>query len=294
LGESIAVVPELPLILPRGKFDVHFLKNALKIHGPSHDYKIPYKNILKAFLLPKPDGVHINFVLSLSSALRGQGNTNYPFLVFQFKNKNEKSIQLSHIEKYPGLKSPIEGELFDIMAKLFKHIINIGVIIPGSFKNSKNSSSLKCSLKTNEGYLYPLERGLIFIHKPVAYISLEEIKQVECSRITETNVQHKSFDICIKTIKEEYQFQGIEKTEFDPLIKYFHNKKVKVKNIDEGNKEIKHVPNTTTSRRQRPIEDVPMELPSESEMDGDYSEDGDNDMEVDDESESEKKTKKRK
>lgn len=242
MGEAIAHVPEIPMITPRGKFDLYMMKNLLKIHGPSHDYKIPYKNISRSFLLPKPDGHHIMFVVGLISPLR-QGNTQYPFLVFQFKNKVHKEIILNLPEDEnerkaifkSELTSPLTGELFDIVAKLFKSMIGVGIIIPGSFKSSGGQlSSIKCSLKANDGYLYPLEKCLIFIHKPVVYIPHEDIRHVECSRVHESNM-HKSFDLNIVTKKEEIQFLGIERSEFEALSNYFSNKKIKIKSTDNGN-----------------------------------------------------------
>jgi structure-specific recognition protein 1 len=242
LGESIAVLTEIPMITPRGKFDLHMMKNYLKVHGPSHDYKINYKNISKVFLLPKPDGIHIAFVVGLGNPLR-QGNTSYPFLVFQIKNKSERTVKLNLPENSEDRKSilkddisdEISGELYDILAKLFRALVGVGVVIPKSFKSVKGKSAIKCSLKANEGYLYPLEKSLIFIHKPVVFIQHDDIKYVECIRVTEANTQ-RSFDLNIVTKKEEFQFLGIERGEFDPLIQYFATKKLKMKNnSEEGN-----------------------------------------------------------
>jgi structure-specific recognition protein 1 len=242
LEKTIAHVTEVPMITPRGKFDLYFLKNILKIHGPSHDYKISYRNMAKAFLLPKPDGTHFNFVVGLNNPLR-QGNTTYPFLVFQLKTKNEKTVELNlpedEEERKEILKSEInqnlKGELFDIMAKLFKALIGIAVVIPGNFRSSRGGSCIRCSLKASEGYIYPLERGLIFIHKPVVYINLDDISHVEFSRVSESSAQQRTFDLTIKKRNEEIQFLGVEKNELDLLTKYFANKKIKIKSNDEGN-----------------------------------------------------------
>jgi structure-specific recognition protein 1 len=241
-GEAIAHVPEVQMITPRGKFDLYMLKNVLKIHGPSHDYKISYKNINRVFLLPKTDGTHFAFIVGLNNPLR-QGNTTYPFLVFQFKEKNEKTVELNlpedEEEKKAMLKHPIEpvlkGELYDIVAKLFQSLIGAPVVIPGRFRSKKGASCVKCSLKANEGYIYPLERGLIFIHKPVVYISLEDIRHVEFSRISESNIQQRTFDLTIVKKDESVQFLGIEKHELEVLTTYFQNKKIKVKSNEGGN-----------------------------------------------------------
>ena len=240
LGEAIAIVSEIPMLTPRGKFDVYMLKNAIKIHGASHDYKISHKNISQVFVLPKPDGVHVAFVVGLANALR-QGNTSYPFLVFQFKNDLKRTVEVNIPEDEKERKailktdiaSELSGVLFDIMAKLFQALVGVRVTMPGSFRSSKGSIAIKCSVKANEGYLYPLERCLIFIHKPVILIQLEDIRHVECVRIQEGSHQ-KSFDLTVMTKKEEIQFLGIEKNELDSLAGYFSNKRVKVKS-NEGN-----------------------------------------------------------
>jgi structure-specific recognition protein 1 len=141
LGDAIAVLSEITIIAPRGKFDIQMLKNVLKIHGPSHDYKIPYNNVTKAFLLPKQDGVHIAIVLALSNPLR-QGNTTYQYIVFQFKNGIEKTVNINLPEDENERKSILKSELpssltgeeFDIMAKLLKALIGIQIVIPHNFK----------------------------------------------------------------------------------------------------------------------------------------------------------------
>jgi len=141
LDEAIAVVQEVPMVTPRGKFDFHFLNNVLKIHGTSFDYKINYKNMSRAFMLPKPDGIHIAFVIALVSPLK-QGKTTYPYLVFQIKNNQEKTVELNLPESISERKlilkneidNTITGQLYDILAKLVKALIGIRIVIPSNFK----------------------------------------------------------------------------------------------------------------------------------------------------------------
>jgi structure-specific recognition protein 1 len=306
IGDEIAIIPELPLITPRGKFDLHILKDYLKIHGQTHDYKIPFKGITRIFLLPHVDKIHIAFVLGIEPPIR-QGNTSYPFLVFQLKKELVITVNLNlpkdSEERKKILVSPLEGEsltgnAYDVIAKLFKAIIGTNIIIPGNFRSSKNNPSIKCSLKANEGFLYPLERGMIFIHKPVVYIKLEDVSYVECVRVTES-VQ-KSFDLHVHTNKnnEKFQFSGILREEYDSIIKYLALKKIKVKSIEEGTHKIVEVnvsnTKTITSRRQKHLlENNNLELPSdESEFDDNYN--SEEEMDVDEESEDSGKKKKAK
>ena len=57
-NESIVVTIEgLPCLVPRSKFAADFTPSLVKLHGATYNYTIRYKNIQRAFLLPKPDDV---------------------------------------------------------------------------------------------------------------------------------------------------------------------------------------------------------------------------------------------
>ena len=58
------------MIIPRGKYSFDLYKTFAKLHGRTNDYKILYKDINKGFLLPKPDGIHMAYVLHLKVPLR--------------------------------------------------------------------------------------------------------------------------------------------------------------------------------------------------------------------------------
>ena len=62
-GEIIAQLPDVPMLVPRGKYSIQFYSTFAKIHGRTNDFKVMFKDISKGFLLPKPDGVHMIYVL---------------------------------------------------------------------------------------------------------------------------------------------------------------------------------------------------------------------------------------
>ena len=51
------------------------------------------------------------------------------------------------------------------------------------FKSKDNASAVKCSLKANEGLLYPLDKALMFIYKPTLYIPYKDIETVTFDRV---------------------------------------------------------------------------------------------------------------
>ena len=301
--DSIAHIPEIQMITPRGKFDIYFMKSFFKIHGQTHNYKILQKSINRVFLLPKTDGHHHFLIVSLISPIN-QGNTSYHFLIFQIKDEQESKIELNNPEKLNiDLPNPLEGTVKDNIAQLFNAIFGVGIIIPSKNYSFSKGPFLKCIYKANEGVLYPLERCLLFVHKPVMCINHEDIRQVDCARLHDSNLQQRTFDMNIVTKKDEIQFVNLEKNELDLILAYFKAKKIKVNNIDEMNNIVDMGKPSSSSRRARaPITDAPQELPSdESSVDEDYysesddyeddEEDEDEDVEMEDDKKEKKKHK---
>ncbi len=300
VSDSIAHIPEIPMVTPRGKFDLYFMKSFIKIHGQTHNYKILHRNIAKVFLVPKNDGHNHFLIVSLHNPLN-QGNTSYPFLIFQIKDDAESTVELSIPDGMKlDLQNPLEGSTKDNIAQLFNSIVNIGIIIPSKNFTFSKGPYLKCSYKANEGVLYPLEKSLLFVHKPVICINHEDIRQVDCARVHDTNLQQRTFDMNIVTKKDEIQFVGLEKAELEPILNYFSGKKIKVNNIDEKNNIVDIGPTTSSTRRTRaPVTEAPMELPSDESLvgDDDYSSDEEDEDEEDEDvsmDEEDKKKKKKK
>jgi len=58
-------------------------------------------------------------------------------------------------------------------------IIGVNIIIPGSFKTTQGRVSLKCTVGSQGGHLFMMNKSMIFIKKPVIYIRLGEVARVE-------------------------------------------------------------------------------------------------------------------
>lgn len=102
--------------------------------------------------------------------------------------------------------------------------------MPGSFFSNTKSHSISCSYKAATGFLYPLERGFIFVHKPPIHIRFDEVVTVNFARSAGTN---RSFDFDVETKSgTTYTFVGIEKDEYGKLYDFVSSKKLRVKNIN--------------------------------------------------------------
>jgi len=90
---------------------------------------------------------------------------------------------------------------------------------------------IKCSIKANEGLLYPLKSSLMFLHKPTLYIKHSSIKYIELFRLKGAST--KSFDMGVKTKEgSEWLFTNIEMGELKGVVGYYKAVKIKVREGD--------------------------------------------------------------
>ena len=123
----------------------------LRMAGAQYDYKIMYSDIQSLFLLPKPDGVRVYFVISLLKPIR-QGNQKYQHLVLE-THKMEETVAINLTEeeiarKYDGQLTAKEMTmpLCNLIAKLFKvlsqntvriYIVNVIYVLIITFTSNR-------------------------------------------------------------------------------------------------------------------------------------------------------------
>lgn len=85
---------------------------------------------------------------------------------------SEKELKDKYEDK---LTKEMSGPIYEVLGKIMKTIINRKLTGPGSFIGHSGTPAVSCSFKAAAGYLYPLERGFIYVHKPPLHIRFEEI-----------------------------------------------------------------------------------------------------------------------
>ncbi|KAK3812048.1 MAG: hypothetical protein J3Q66DRAFT_403903 [Benniella sp.] len=205
------------------------------------DYKIAYTSIIKLFLLPKPDEAHVLFVIGLDPPLR-QGQTRYPFLVFQFVREEETDVTLNLDEEtigaqYEGkLEKKYETRTYEVVSTLLKALTGRRVTIPSEFfKSYHNHSAIKCSMKANEGVLYPLDKSFLFIPKPPTFIPHSEIGSVTFSRVGGGAASaSRTFDLKFNMKSGvDYSFSSINLEEYANLNEFLQVKKIKPSHTED-------------------------------------------------------------
>ncbi|KAI9306000.1 FACT complex component Pob3 [Cunninghamella echinulata] len=234
--ENIVQFQEVLCLTPRGRYNIDMYQDFLRLRGKTYDYKILYSNIIKLFLLLKPDEVHVLFVMGLDPPLR-QGQTKYPFLVFQFVREDEIDVELNLDdtkldEKYENkLQKHYDAPTYEVVSTIFRALTGRKVTVPGTYRSHHGAHALKCSMKANEGYLYPLEKSFLFIPKPTTFIPFNEIGVVNFSRVgTQSGTSSRTFDMKFHMKGgNDIQFSSINREEYANLEEFLRQKQIKVK-----------------------------------------------------------------
>ncbi|KAL3925224.1 MAG: hypothetical protein SGILL_000549 [Bacillariaceae sp.] len=216
-----------------------------RMRGNKYDYRIRYDDISRLFLLPKPDDVHMAFVIALDKPIR-QGQQRYQYLVLQTnKDPDEVHVNLDEetIKKEYGddLQPVMKGSFSNLIAKTFKVISKKKVFIPGKFTNANQQPCVKCALRANEGLLYPLEKQFVFIHKPPVLIRFNEVESVEFERYAGGQGSTRNFDLRVSLKasatggagQQEYTFSGIDRSDYAGLYSFLSGKNMRIKNLQE-------------------------------------------------------------
>jgi len=153
-------------------------------------------------------------------------------MVLIFKEEEETEIELPLTEeeiqdKYDGkIKKEMSGKTYEVITDLFRAVTGRKPIAPKDFLGNSGTPAVTCSHKAASGFLYPLDKGMIYIYKPPIYLRYDEMQRVEFDR---TGGSSRSFDVKVTNIHDiTYTFSSIEKGEYSKLYDYLKSKKVKI------------------------------------------------------------------
>lgn len=130
------------------------------------------------------------------------------------------------------MEKELTGPTYEVLGRIMKCIINRKVTGPGSFIGHSGTPAIGCSFKAAAGYLYPLDRGFIYVHKPPIHIRFEEVSTVNFAR---GGGSTRSFDFEVELKSGTvHTFSSIEKEEYGKLFDFITSKKLHVKNRGKG------------------------------------------------------------
>lgn len=173
--------------------------------------------------------------LGLDPPIR-QGQTMYPFIILSFISDEEVDITLTLTEEeiagYDGkLTKEMSGPIYEVFSRLIRALVGKKIAVPGKFKSHSGLSAVSCGHKSNTGFLYPLDKGLIFVHKPTVYVKYEQVACVNFARVSGGGSASRSFDFEVDLKNGNgYTFSSIMKDDYGRLFDFITAKNIKVKN----------------------------------------------------------------
>lgn len=242
-------IDEVSCILPRGKSKLTITEKCMYLIGKRYSHHMLFSNITRMFYLERSTEEGVDemayLIFELSTPVR-QGQTRYHFVnlllpedrIKATLGKNSTILYAEEDEELPvneedkekieglGLKYMQEGGLSECVLEIIERLSRITAMRTGTFSTSTGTKALKCSLKANEGFLYPLKAGFLFVPQ-IAYIEYELIKTVEFSRVNLSSRTAKTFDVrVVLEDKKEYMFNSIQKVDYNALEGYLAKKNV--------------------------------------------------------------------
>lgn len=181
------------------------------------------------------------------------------------------------------LEKEVSAKITDIIISLFSCLAKTKTISHSSktFKSKEGYPCLRCALKANQGYLYPLGKSFFFIHKPPTFIRYSEIQYIQFDKIGQSS-SLKNFDLVIKTQTTTYKFMNIDLSEFEPFFEFCDKKgdRLRVANKDKLKQWVTDERESGVRKSRRIQEDLNLrslnlkdsENESDDESDGDFDE----------------------
>jgi len=183
----ICTVPNVSSAAPRASFDVKILEGGFELHGKgkspaSHTvlpsmvtaiHEIPQMVAYKgAARLPS------KIMLTLAVPLQVQ-RSQYSYLVLHPKPGTVADV----LDEGTSLPPRFEGldREGDALLELIPRALDKVLERPLSkeFESFDGHPSVRCNCKTNEGLLFPMPSGLVFVHKPAIFIPCPSVRSVQ-------------------------------------------------------------------------------------------------------------------
>ena len=291
--EPVTSVDSVSLLVPRGRFHADIHLSFLKLSGQTQDLSVQYENIKRLWVLPKPTQTVV--ALTLDPPLR-RGATYYPHLLVQFHEEemgelpldiSEEDFQKKNERCGGKLDREYSGPMWEIFTKALRGLSAAKVTRPGAFREASGGGAqcVRCSYKSDDGHLFPLDKAFFYIQKPPILILHDEISGVEFQRQASAHsASAKTFDLAISTkTGTEHQFRSIARAEWQNLFNFFQAKGLRISNLKQaqqgpGGRDALQLPgggDDDGSEEESEDEDFKGDASGSDDSDGEDSEDGD-------------------
>jgi structure-specific recognition protein 1 len=255
VGDAIAEFPDrvCRFLAPRGRYTVEVYPTFIRLAGKSNEYKIAHSKISRMYYLPQPGSLkdeegnpvaeRFYFVISLDDPVR-QGQQRYPHLVLLL-DRDSFSCRLNQSPeqlKERGLPGTITDTLPMVFATVLKTFTGKKIYRSQHFKSAQDTRAVRCALKSQDGFLFPLDRGMFFVPKPATFIRYSDVETVEFTRVGAgaAGLAARTFDmkvVCRASAGEgarDQVFVSIERAEYPMLKLFLHQRGIRIETDEDS------------------------------------------------------------
>lgn len=182
-SEAYIVIPDTQWTEPRGRFAVSISGEGILLEGKAMSSFIPWQNISHYACVPnkasiKKEGEELMAFL-LSEPVKCNSKDTKTFLW-----NLSKSVMKEVSATNPSSTSPIVGSEHAVVTTLIPILRKMAIVTPNKelFQSATQQRPyLNCYKNIQEGALYPLKNGIIFL-KPLLFIPTEGIASITAGR----------------------------------------------------------------------------------------------------------------
>lgn len=181
--EVVTSLKDISCLEPRGKFDVNLSTTGLFLEGKQFNIVADWSNITDMMLIPsstttKKEGEDL-LAIRMNSPVKCNNRDVFNLIIVLSKNESKPIDAALNSQQINGSESTVMSLLINDLWKYCN-----GLVRPNarSFQSRLNQKYyIKCHRGIQEGALYPLESGLLFI-KPMLFIPADDITFLSAGR----------------------------------------------------------------------------------------------------------------
>lgn len=242
-GDAISTFDSVGVLVPRGRFDTELYASTLKLVGQAQDFRVQYDSIQRIFVLPKSNTPQTLVAVCLDPPIR-KGQTFYNTMLCQFHNDEEITVEVDLSEeqlaaknaKGAKLSKEMRGATYDVFARVLRGLSGAKLTRPGTFRDSQGEGyAVRCNYKSDDGYIYPLERAFFYVQKPPLLMPYDDVESVEFLRQATGITAAKTFDLAVRMKGgQEHVFRSIPRSEWANMFEYIQAKQLRIENFKEA------------------------------------------------------------
>ena len=254
-GAPACTFDQVAVLAPRGRFDVDLFSGHAKLTGNAASYRVPYSSISRALLLPRPHAPSTLVAVQLDPPLR-KGAATYSFLLLQFPEDGEEEevnidlppdVLAAKNDACGGRLPPtLTGAPADVFTKALRGLAGTKIAKPGAFRaDGGEACGVRASLKSDDGYLFPLDRALFYAPKPPTLLAYDDVASIEFVRRGGgvLSASQKTFDLAVRartgggpdgTSPTELVFRGIARSEWSNLFAFLQSRHIVIDNLRDA------------------------------------------------------------